>query len=310
MRINQSENSLSQNQKSPSIRSGLTLLEVVISTAVFMAAAAVILNLIRTGTVASSYSQLTTEAAFRAETVLGEILSEVRPMESVGESPFEDDEEGGWFFSVDRESGDDSDLVLLKVRAWFSVQDQTVASVTLDRMVRDPALWEEAAMAAAEAEEESGGRVMLRAYSKFVWQTSFSKSPRAVRKTIPIRIRRGFTLLEVLIALALMVLLLSVVYGVMDSYFQLSEYGRMEAKRAQIARAVFDRISVDIRAVVFEPVEEELEEGEEAEGLTTVEPDLSLVSTDEAFAAGIVGLAGTSTELVMHIARPTPGCGH
>ena len=136
---------------------------------------------------------------------------------------------------------------------------------------------------------------------------SIPSQPPQLRPTRLVRtaVRRGFTLLEVLIALALMVLLLSVVYGVMDSYFQLSEYGRMEAKRAQIARAVFDRISVDIRSVVFEPVEEEMEEGEEAEGLTTVEPDLSLVSTDEAFTAGIVGLAGTSTELVMHIARPT-----
>ena len=154
MRMHPRLHHLPQNQESIRSRTGLTLLEVVISTAVFMAAAAVILNMIRTGTVASSYSQLTTEAAFRAETILGEILSEVRPMESVGESPFEDDEEGGWYFSVDRESGDDSDLVLLKVRAWFSAQDRTVASVTLDRMVRDPALWEEAAMAAAEAEEE------------------------------------------------------------------------------------------------------------------------------------------------------------
>ena len=135
-------------------RRGLTLLEVVISTAVFLAAASVILNMIGQGTRASAYSQYTTEAAFRAESILGEMLAEVRPMESVNQMPFEDDDTGGWFYSIERQTGDDPDLVMLKVRAWFAPQDRTVASVTLDRVLRDPAVWEEAAMAEAEAAEE------------------------------------------------------------------------------------------------------------------------------------------------------------
>ncbi|MFN6107877.1 MAG: prepilin-type N-terminal cleavage/methylation domain-containing protein [Planctomycetaceae bacterium] len=67
--------------------------------------------------------------------------------------------------------------------------------------------------------------------------------------------RRGFTLFEVVVALALSVLLLAGIYAGMDLYWRFSTTGQEEVERAQIARAVLRQIETDLRSVVYQSPE-------------------------------------------------------
>ncbi len=63
----------------------------------------------------------------------------------------------------------------------------------------------------------------------------------------------GFTLLELLLSLALTTLLMGVVFTALDMHWRFSLTGQEDAERAQIARAVFQRMTADIRSVVYRP---------------------------------------------------------
>jgi prepilin-type N-terminal cleavage/methylation domain-containing protein len=63
----------------------------------------------------------------------------------------------------------------------------------------------------------------------------------------------GFTLLEVLIAMAVSLLLLGAVYSALDLHWKYSTAGRDEVERAQLVRAIFQRMELDIRSVVYPP---------------------------------------------------------
>lgn len=63
----------------------------------------------------------------------------------------------------------------------------------------------------------------------------------------------GFTLLELVLSLALTTLLMGVVFTALDMHWKFSLSGQEDAERAQIARAVFQRMTADIRSVVYRP---------------------------------------------------------
>lgn len=68
-----------------------------------------------------------------------------------------------------------------------------------------------------------------------------------------IQIPAGFTLLEVLIAMAVSLLLLGAVYAALDLHWKYSSAGRDEVERAQLVRAIFQRMELDIRSVIYPP---------------------------------------------------------
>lgn len=63
---------------------------------------------------------------------------------------------------------------------------------------------------------------------------------------------RGFTLLEVVLALGLTSLLLAAVYSALQMHWMYSYVGQVEMERAQVARALFRRIEIDLRSVVIQ----------------------------------------------------------
>jgi prepilin-type N-terminal cleavage/methylation domain-containing protein len=63
---------------------------------------------------------------------------------------------------------------------------------------------------------------------------------------------RGFTLLEVIIALSLSVLLLTAVYGAIRMQYRLSQSGREQMEQAQLSRAILRLIESDVRSVVWQ----------------------------------------------------------
>jgi len=67
---------------------------------------------------------------------------------------------------------------------------------------------------------------------------------------------RGFTLFEVMLALALVSLVLMAVTIAIDVHLRLLDSGRMQVEEAQLARALLGRIADDLRsAVIYRPVE-------------------------------------------------------
>lgn len=63
--------------------------------------------------------------------------------------------------------------------------------------------------------------------------------------------RSGFTLLEVVLALGLSSLLMAAIYSALQMHWSYSLVGQVEMERAQVARALFRRLEVDLRSVIF-----------------------------------------------------------
>ena len=73
-----------------------------------------------------------------------------------------------------------------------------------------------------------------------------------IRHHQPTPMRRAFTLFEVLLALALSTLLIAAAYAALDLYFRLRTAGEDEVRRAQVARAVLQRIELDLLATTYQ----------------------------------------------------------
>ena len=61
----------------------------------------------------------------------------------------------------------------------------------------------------------------------------------------------GFTMLEVILAIGLTGLLLAAIYSALDLYWKYTTLGQQQVERAQIARAVFQKISQDLHSVTY-----------------------------------------------------------
>jgi general secretion pathway protein I len=132
-------------------RCGLTLLEVLIALSIFFTALTAITQLIRLGTRAAVEAQLEADAALRAETILHEVLSGVHVMQNSNSMPFDDSPDWQWSLVVGE--GPHIDLLRLDVTVVRQVANgQPQMSVTLSRLVRNPELFLDAALAAEETQ--------------------------------------------------------------------------------------------------------------------------------------------------------------
>lgn len=128
-------------------RAGLSLLEVLIATAIFMASLTAIMHIFGLGRQAELLTQLETEALLRCESTLGELVSGLRPLTSLSGQAFEDEAEG-WIYGVDVQTQSEG-LLLVTVQVDHVLNNGDVnASYTLVRMMRDPQLFLDAALAA------------------------------------------------------------------------------------------------------------------------------------------------------------------
>jgi general secretion pathway protein I len=138
-------------RRSPRIRSGLTLLEVLIALAIFMVAMTAISRLVSTGSRAATEAQLEADAALRAETVLNEALAGVHPLQASQGNAFEDDPNWEWSMAV--VEGPHIDLLQVDVTVARKIEGDVAGgtsyhAVTLTRLVRNPQLFLDAALAA------------------------------------------------------------------------------------------------------------------------------------------------------------------
>ncbi len=133
-------------------RGGLTLLEVLLAVSVFLGAMTALSQLITTGSRAAVQAQLRTEAILRCETKLSEVLAGVDGMQSTSDAPFPDDPKH-WKWSLQVLGGPHADLIELQVTVTHLAESgASNVSYSLNRYVRDPQLFLDAAAAAAESE--------------------------------------------------------------------------------------------------------------------------------------------------------------
>lgn len=153
------------------------------------------------------------------------------------------------------------------------------------------------------------------------------------RPAITPQSRHAFTLVEVLVALALTLLLVTAVYMALDLHYQMSTAGRGQATKAQLERAILQQMESDLRSVVFQLPETATAEGQAAdEGSSTSSSsasgasssttetgslaaganstaapamEITMDSSDEASAETSSGLQGDSNWIEIHVSRPS-----
>lgn len=114
----------------------------------------------------------------------------------------------------------------------------------------------------------------------------------------------GFTLLEVILAVGLTSLLLAAIYSALDLYWKYTTIGQQQVQRAQIARAVFQKITHDLHSVTFQQKKTEEEESSgSSEGEEEV-VEIQVTNPDDAYTAGNIGVYGDGQSLVLHTSRP------
>ena len=123
---------------------GLTLLEVLVSTAIFLGALTAILQVLRVGHNSRVEAVLDADAVLRCETVMGELISGIRPLASTGEQSFEDNSDWVWTATVSDQGGEA--LLTVDVTVEHRANGvRTNSMYSLTRYVRDPELFIEAA---------------------------------------------------------------------------------------------------------------------------------------------------------------------
>ena len=131
-------------------RNGLSLLEVLISVAIFLGALTAIMQLLNTGRQSEVSARLNTEAVLRCEAKMGEIISGIEKAVSSTEGTFSDDEIGNWHWSTEVTSGSATSLLQITVTVEHLPDGKNAnAAFTLTRYMRDPQLFIDAALSEA-----------------------------------------------------------------------------------------------------------------------------------------------------------------
>lgn len=122
-------------------RRGVSLLEVLLALAIFLAGFAALSQLSQTGMNAAVQSRLQTNAIVRCESRLAELVSGVEPLVDATDQPFEDDPR--WTWSLQIAPGPHADLLLLRVSVRYQGQnDRASTGFSISRLIRDPAVYD------------------------------------------------------------------------------------------------------------------------------------------------------------------------
>lgn len=131
-------------------RAGLSLLEVLLSVAIFLGALTAIMQLLNAGQLSETAARLRTEAALRCEAKMAEIVAGIEEAVSSNDQKFPDDEIGNWHWSAEVGSGDATSLLKITVTVEHLPDGKTPnAAFTLTRYLRDPQLFIDAALSEA-----------------------------------------------------------------------------------------------------------------------------------------------------------------
>ena len=140
-----------RNPVEAAVRNGLSLLEVIISVAIFLGAMTAIMEGLSVGQRSELAARLQSEAVLRSEAKMGEILCGAEEPNSSEGNSFEDDETGNWEWSVNVTEGGAPGLLQVTVVVEHKPGgDEPNAGFTLVRLMRDPQLFLDAALLESE----------------------------------------------------------------------------------------------------------------------------------------------------------------
>jgi type II secretory pathway pseudopilin PulG len=114
----------------------LTLLEVLLSLGLFLGALAALSQLWYGGVRASVQARLATQAILRCESKLNEIVAGAVPLQSTGDTPFDDD--STWTWNLQVQAGPTTDLLPVSHPGQGSL---SASGYQLSRLMRDPQVW-------------------------------------------------------------------------------------------------------------------------------------------------------------------------
>ncbi|QDT45024.1 hypothetical protein Pan241w_51410 [Gimesia alba] len=112
----------------------------------------------------------------------------------------------------------------------------------------------------------------------------------------------GFTMLEVILAIGLTSLLLAAIYSALDLYWKYTTIGHQQVERAQIARAVFQKITHDLHSVTYQ--QQISEDSSSSSGDEEEVVEIQVTNPDDAYTSGNIGVYGDAQSLVLHTSRP------
>ena len=131
----------------PNRRSGMSLLEVLISVAIFLGALTAIMQVLNVGQRAEVATRLQTEAILKCEAKMAEFISGIEEAASSQGGTFEDDETGNWKWDAEVTDSGIVSLLMVTVKVEHSISDDEAnAAFTLSRYMRDPQLFIDAAL--------------------------------------------------------------------------------------------------------------------------------------------------------------------
>ena len=137
-------------------RSGVTLLEIVLSLAIFFGSIAVLAQLAWNGVRAGVQARLKTQAIIRCEAKLAEVLSGAQPLQPMARVAFSDNSAWTWSLSV-TETPAYPDLMQLDVTVSHGGNNRLGnVQFTLRRWMRDPGIYQKAALLKKESESING----------------------------------------------------------------------------------------------------------------------------------------------------------
>lgn len=132
-------------------RNGLSLLEVIISVAIFLGALTAVMEGLATGQRSELSARLQSEAVLRCEAKMGEIICGATEAASTQNNPFDDDDTGNWEWSVQVGEGGAAGLLEITVLVEHKPGgDEPNAGFSLVRFMRDPQLFLDAALQGGE----------------------------------------------------------------------------------------------------------------------------------------------------------------
>lgn len=138
-------------------RSGFTLLEIVLSLAIFCGSMVALSQLAWTGSRAAIQARLRTQATIRCETKLNEVLAGIEPMQSRSDTAFPDSNHWTWSMVVTPSTH--PELVQLDVIVnHLGTSRLSTASVTLRRWAREQAIFVKGVEQVKEEEEKKAAQ--------------------------------------------------------------------------------------------------------------------------------------------------------
>lgn len=130
-----------------SIRHGLTLLEVIISVAIFLGGLTAIMQGLAMGQRSELSARLQSEAVLRCESKIGEIVCGAAEAKSSQGNRFDDDEIGNWEWNAEVAESATSGLLQVTVMVEHKPGgEEPNAAFTLVRYMRDPQMFLDAAL--------------------------------------------------------------------------------------------------------------------------------------------------------------------